>query len=159
MRVGMAEWPVQYRRMMRWHDRIVATVDAGKPVDDYHVDDIYAFFLMSNHLGDWLWNDESPGVSQQDVKALVAGERSLRVCADIANRVKHLRREPRRVLIHPAALVTLAGPPEEGGVFPADAAVVYTGEVEDALPLVRECVAAWDRFLTERGLLPLAEDR
>lgn len=96
----MAKWPAQYRRMMRWCDRIVETADQRRWVDDYDADDLYAFFVTCLHFGDWLWNDPSAKISKTDVGTLIEGERVLRICADVANGVKHLRRDERRVLAH-----------------------------------------------------------
>lgn len=154
----MARWPAQYRRMMRWCDRVVATVDAGRLIDEHDADDLYAFFSTCHHLGDWLWNDPSAKVSQGEVRKWVKSERVLRVCADVANGVKHLKLREGSVLAHRLAHVNIAGS-VENGQWVDTVAVVFTGDdVEDALPIVHECIAAWDRFLTERGLLPLSMD-
>src|SRR5689334_12449557 len=48
-------WREQYARMKRWHQRI----SEAKSVGSWAVDDVYAFFVCSYHLKDWVKNDDS----------------------------------------------------------------------------------------------------
>jgi hypothetical protein len=153
--IGMPQWPAQYKRMMRWHDRIAATVGERGRVDEHHLDDLYAFFVMCHHLNDWLQNDRTVTIPKKDIRAFIKRERSLRICADLANGVKHFVRD-RPAEVDPRAFVTLGGSVEDGK-FEASA-VIFIGELMEAWPIVRECVDAWDRFLCERSLLPLSGD-
>jgi hypothetical protein len=139
--------------MMRWHKRVMATAQGGAAPDEEHLDDLYAFFVTCHHLRDWLENDKSVAAAARgDLKALIHRERCLQVCADIANGWKHLRRHEGRAYVDARAHVTLAGS-VVNEAFVADSAAIFADGVMEALPIVSECINAWEGFLTLRGLL------
>lgn len=150
-------WREQYDRMRRWYAR----VNEFAPVDEHRIDDFYAFFVCCFHLRDWLKQDS--GLDKKigaDAQAFVNNNRWLRICADIANGAKHLRRNrPARIDAGARVEKTTLTFPTAGFspeaflsrdfiVVPAD------GTMWIALGIAKNAVAAWDNFLGERGLLP-----
>jgi hypothetical protein len=154
----MSKWKEQYDRVTRWHARF-ASLDAGQVHDrasDNYIDDIYAFFQNCYHLKDWIKNDLNVDVAaRKSVETFVSGERSLSLCADVCNALKHL---------------TLSSPPRSGEqhrIGKRDFAVDLGSPVrislhltietdsgaEDAYQLASQCVSAWNTFLRTWQLL------
>jgi hypothetical protein len=142
--------------MKRWHARLAES----SAVDDRRVDEFYAFFTCCFHLKDWLKTDLAAVDSriEADVEAFVNGPLWLRLCADIANGSKHFRLDRRRFDAE-ARVKRVQAAFDPGGFDPGafqtkDMIVVPAGGTAwDAMLVVDKCVAAWDRFLGERGLL------
>jgi hypothetical protein len=129
-------------------------------------DDFYAFFVICYHLKDWLKND--PAVRQRlpdigkIVEAFVDEKLPLRLCADLANGVKHLVRDkPKNVRWDAGALLSVAPPAFQADAFDADSFQVSgeivakaAGQRWDAEMVAGRCVAHWQNFLRRVGLLP-----
>src|SRR4051812_10588113 len=148
--------------MKRWYSRFAET-DAGRSHDaassDFHTDEIYAFFLNCYHLKDWIRQDGTvPAVVQNAVESHVNSSRSLRLCADICNSLKHCRLSGSR-------------PPRSGEnpsfgkkriEFDITAPVLPVIRVkyvidtntgtEDAFQLATACVQDWEAFLTANNM-------
>lgn len=138
-----------------------ATVFDERLVDEYH-----AFFVCCFHLKDWLKADQTLGPDiGRAAEVWINQVRWLRLCADLANRHKHLTIN-RHVRIDPTIGLQVVH-----GAFPADAfqtdafqtddeVIVNTaGEFLEGLLLVNMCVINWELFLREKGLLPPASTR
>lgn len=155
----MSSYREQYDRMKRWYARFEA-IDKGRQHDvssDNYIDEIYAFFLNCYHLKDWIRHD--PAVlpvfaTDNAVKAAIEGavnaDRSLKLCADICNSLKHLRLTQReRSGESPIfgakhfALSLGAEPPTISLKYVVDT----TSGPEDAFQIATDCVKAWDSFL------------
>jgi hypothetical protein len=155
--VGMPVYREQYDRIVRWHNRFAA-IAQGRAHDlasDNYVDDIYAFFLNCYHLKDWIKHDGAvPATVQQGVESYVSANRSLRLCADICNSLKHLRLTSSRSGENPAfgkkQFALSLGPRQP--TISLKYEVETVGGPEDAFQLATECVAAWDGFLATYGL-------
>jgi hypothetical protein len=148
----------QYDRMRRWYERFVA-LDQGRIHDmpsEYYLDEIYAFFMNCYHLKDWLRNDSSVATHvQQSVETHVNSNRSLRLCADICNSLKHLQLTSSRSGENPdfgkkQFSVSL------GPGLPTTISLKYEVDTSsgpiDAFDLATECIGAWETFLTLNGL-------
>jgi hypothetical protein len=152
-----AKYQEQYDRMKRWYARF-ATIDQGRPHDvpsDNYVDEIYAFFMNCHHLKDWIRHDSVVATPiQQGVEDHINANRSLKLCADICNSLKHLTLTSNRSRESPTFSkreyrLTLGGdPPTIKVKYQVDTA---TGPI-DAFQLAAECVDAWDAFLSSNGL-------
>jgi hypothetical protein len=154
----MSDYRQQYDRMMRWYDRFVA-IDHGRSHDsssDNYRDEVYAFFESCYHLKDWIKNDTaiSPGVVQS-VEGHVSSSRSLRLCADICNSLKHLQLTRPRSHENPvfgAKSVAL----DLGNSTAPSISIKYEVETtngpEDAFQLATDCVLAWGGFLGANNL-------
>lgn len=147
-------------RMKRWYDRF-ASIDQGRlhdlPSDNY-VDDIYAFFQNCYHLKDWIKNDNaiSTPALKQSVEDCITSDRSLRLCADICNSLKHLTRTTsNRSGENPwfgqkqFAVDIGSSPTNISLKYQIDAA----GGSIDAFQLATDCVAAWETFLKSEKLV------
>ncbi len=152
-----AAYREQYERMKRWYDRFME-LDRGRlheaPSDNY-LDDIYAFFMNCYHFKDWIKNDSTVAVSiQQQVEAHIKSNRSLKLCADICNSLKHLHLKRRRSNENPMfgrkkfRLVLGQEPPTISLKYEVD---TTTGPI-DAFSLATECIDAWDSFLAANGM-------
>jgi hypothetical protein len=150
-------WREQYDRMRRWYARLTEFVS----VDDHRVDDFYAFFVCCFHLKDWLKQDSA--IDKRigtDAEALVNSVLSLRLCADVTNGFKHLKRnkppqidaearvEKTTLTFDTAGFSPEAFLSQDFIIVPAD------GTAWIALKIAENAVAAWDSFLLARGLLP-----
>jgi hypothetical protein len=124
------QWQKQWQRMEVGLRR-VAAVHEGRQSDS--VDALYelhSFFLNCHHLRDWLAADKRSGMSRKEAAKVIDGSRCLQVCADLANRAKHVE------------------------VRWSHCWEIAAGdETYDALDLAADCVAEWERALTDRGLL------
>ena len=160
----MAGYREQYDRMKRWYARFEA-IDKGRQHDvasDNYVDEIYAFFLNCYHLKDWIKHDPavlpifvSDKAAAAAVEGAIKADRSLKLCADICNSLKHLRlTRPEKSGESPTfgakhfALSLGSGPPTISLKYEVDTA----SGPEDAFQIAVECVKAWDRFLGTHGL-------
>ncbi len=163
--VGMPVYREQYDRMKRWYARFEA-IDKGRQHDvssDNYVDEVYAFFLNCYHFKDWIKHD--PAVlpafgSYKAVDAAVEGaikaDRSLKLCADICNSLKHLRlTRPEKSGESPtfgAKHFALSLGPGLPTTISLKHEVDTTSGPEDAFQLATKCVTAWDGFLATSGL-------
>lgn len=149
----------QHDRMKRWYAKFEST-DRDREhnvTSENYVDEIYAFFMNCYHLKDWIKNDVQVDVAvRKQVEDYISGNRPLSLCADLCNSLKHL---------------VLTKPPRSGegpafgkkkyalklGTGPARISLKYQVETArgpvDAFDLATECVAAWDRFMAENGLV------
>lgn len=154
----MPAYREQYDRVVRWQYRFAAIAQgrAHDAASDNYVDDIYAFFLNCYHLKDWIKNDGAvPAAVQQAVEGYVSKTRSLRLCADICNSLKHLRLTSSRSHENPAFgskhFSVSLGPGQ-----PTTISLKYEVDTDrgphDAFQLATECVVAWDGFLATYGL-------
>ncbi len=147
----------QYERVKRWYDRFSA-LNNGRTHDSFsenYVDDIYAFFQNSYHLKDWIKNDSAvPVAIQNAVEPYITSTRCLRLCADICNSSKHLSLTNPRSNEAPAfgakhyGLNLGAGSQKIQLKWEVDTS---NGPI-DAFQLARECIDAWEVFLTSNGL-------
>ena len=149
----------QYDRMKRWYERFTVITQGrlhDTPSENY-LDEIYAFFLNCYHLKDWIKNDSTVAVHiQQAVEPYINSNRSLSLCADICNSLKHLHLTSSRSGENPAfgrkqfALNLGTGIPTTISLkYQVD---TRTGPI-DTFDLATECVSAWDTFLNANGLL------
>jgi len=80
-------WEAQYRRLLRWHERVRNTVE-GEPTEG-QVDFMLAFFMNCYHLRDWL--ESSGAAASDDLQKLFDNDVNLSLCRDICNGSKHFR--------------------------------------------------------------------
>jgi len=158
-------WREQYDRTRRWYGRFADT-NAGKTHDresESYRDDVHAFFLNCYHLKDWLGSDPASGVSSQDAEGCVNASLDLMLCRDLANAVKHMKLTTSRASKDTAlgrthyalGLNVVMGPAEvEPTRISATYEVSSDGNTYDAFEIATRALAAWDAFLTSRGLLP-----
>jgi hypothetical protein len=60
--------------------------------------DFENLFTQCFHLGDWLWEDKSTGLTDQQVRTFIDKDAALRICAGVANTSKHrTRRQPNAI--------------------------------------------------------------
>ena len=152
-----AKYREQYDRMKRWYERFV-TLDERRPHNvpsDNYLDEIYAFFMNCYHFKDWIKNDGTIATTvQQAVEDHINSTRPLKLCADIANSLKHLRLTSSRSGESPAfgkkklGLALSAAPTTISLKYEVN---TTTGPI-DAFQLATDCIDAWDAFLTTNGL-------
>lgn len=140
-------WHGQYRRMLRWRERI-CVIDAERSSAE-QLDFLIAFFVVCFHLRDWL---KDSGLDAGRLNALFKENIELRICRDIANGFKHSRldREP----FHDQAFSVVrehvpAGWPSNLGHSNARWSIVAGDDKLDLIELASRCVSIWDAFLGE----------
>jgi len=140
-------WHGQYRRMLRWRDRVCAP-DAGRSSAD-QLDFLIAFFVACFHLRDWL---KDSGVDGERLNSLFRANVELLVCRDIANGFKHSRldREPFHDPVFSVVREHVpTGWPSNLGHANARWSVVAGDSKLDLVELAGRCVSIWDAFLGE----------
>ncbi len=154
----MPSYREQYDRLKRWYDRF-ASLDRGREHNissDKYLDEIHAFFLICYHLKDWIKNDGAvPTAARQAVESYIRGDRSLRLCADICNSLKHLRLDRPRSGESPAFGNVHYGLGIGPGIpvtISLKCEVDTASGPEDAFKLATGCVTAWDAFLNAHHL-------
>jgi hypothetical protein len=150
-------YSVQYDRMQRWHNRF-GKLDRGRPHDmpsEDYLDEIYAFFQNCYHLKDWIKNDGTVTQNVRDaVETYINSNRSLRLCADICNALKHLSLRNSRSGEEPEfgtkrfKLNLGRGQP----TISLKCEVETTAGKVDAYQLASDCMDAWKTFLLSNGL-------
>ncbi|MAT39864.1 MAG: hypothetical protein CL946_09705 [Ectothiorhodospiraceae bacterium] len=119
----------------------------------FHQDDFYSFFVHCNHLRDWVKELNKFGLTNSDIDDFVRVNKSIQLCADIANRKKHCNRIKRSwsgnspficVSKHSSASMN-----SDLGVR-SEFSVLSGSETIDALDLACMCVRLWEEFLNER---------
>ncbi len=111
--------------------------------------DFENFFTQCFHLGDWLWEDKTTGLTHQQVRTFIDKEAALRICAGVANTSEHRTRSQPNAITARIASVGFDG---EGTHVTIDWSEGLHGGTENALDLARRCVAAWDGYLEASGL-------
>ena len=136
-------WQGQYRRMLRWRDR-VDSIYRSEDADSIY-DFTYAFFQSCYHLRDWL---VSSGVAtKQDMETLFKSSRELQLCRDICNATKHLQYD--NPSVDPKPRIGREWDPwkeEWHGWY------LYSNERRPISDLICGCIAAWDGYLAQNNL-------
>ncbi len=133
-------WQQQHARMMRAYHRATSAPAVTLQAED----DYYSFFVWCFNLKDWLTNDPAvPAATKKAAEDLVNTQDPLKVCADLANGIKHLRAD-RRTRVD-----------ADRDAFQTDEriVVVAAGGYRDAHQIADACVVAWADFLREYGLM------
>lgn len=90
-------WKLQWHRVCRWHEKIEVIEkrhNAKKSINQYDMDDIYAFFQNCYHLRYWI---ENPNPKLKgSLKSFFKNHVEMQICRDICNGTKHLN------LTHPS---------------------------------------------------------
>ena len=136
-------WREQYERVKRWRKRVQ---HAGEDASDVR-DAFFAFAQACYHLVDWLENDTSQPIRRSAAVKFVEESAILHACRDICNGSKHARLEAKKVgvkdrpirLGHDTRIWALS--------------VEYDSVSYTASWFARLCIAEWNRFLGENGLL------
>jgi hypothetical protein len=76
----------QFERAQRFQKRIHNQDRDSTEYDD----DLLSFFMHCHHLKDWVEKDLNADTTKQEVKDLIANNIELQICADLANRSKHV---------------------------------------------------------------------
>ena len=142
----------QFNRVKRSYERF-ASIDQGRLHEcpsNFYKDDVDAFFQNCYHLKDWIINDENVETTRNEVETFITNNIDLRTCADICNKIKHLKlnREPRSGF-DPQFEQTKY---KLGvGGHPTTISVKYTIDtlngLIDAFELATRCLEAWRKFI------------
>jgi hypothetical protein len=140
----------------KWHKvkQSLATVETACHPSSYQGNDpakraVESFFVDCFHMGDWLWEDPSTGLTKPQVCAFVETDPNLRVCEGVANTDKH------RVRSKPGAMTAKikdVTSDRNGTRVSVEWSQGANTHAVDALHLARECVVAWGAYLLANGL-------
>lgn len=109
------------------------------------------FFTQCYHFADWLWDDTSTGLSKTTVRAYIATNAALNICAGFSNTAKHRTRQKTSDM---TAVISSVGYNATGVQVVVSWAENGASGTEDALHLAQDCVAAWQTFLKTHSLRP-----
>ncbi|EIJ2375701.1 hypothetical protein LIO03_000707 [Vibrio alginolyticus] len=119
--------------------------------------ELYGFFEVCYHLKDWIREDERYS-SMDDVEKYISSTPSLRICADLCNRLKHRRknnklRSTKAPGMFQISLTASIGPKGSDSITSINSVFVETERgTECCFTLARECVQAWEKYLKENGV-------
>lgn len=82
-------WRDQWERVLRRLDDVRAVYSGATGGTTCATDSVQSFFEAVHHLKDWIGNDSSIPLTKADGDALIDGDATLRLGADIANGSKH----------------------------------------------------------------------
>ncbi|MFV1976450.1 MAG: hypothetical protein ACC651_11930 [Candidatus Scalindua sp.] len=123
----------------------------NRNLDDYE-DDIWSFFQNCWHLKDWVKNDDVINeIYRTSVENDVHEIESIKMCADLANRSKHLKLTFSRVDANVSSrdLHIHAAPPGQGGYGEYNFKITNSeGAVFDAIEVAKDSVKKWSELLT-----------
>lgn len=92
--LSAGRWCDQLRRVERYLARVerhAAGVSSwGESYPDDAQDDVFSFFIHCYALADWLKNDPESPVTPSMIDLFVDRSDELKLCADLANGIKHL---------------------------------------------------------------------
>lgn len=140
----------------KWQDvrqRLMTVEEACRP-SSYRGNDTVKrsfenFFVDCFHMGDWLWEDPSTGLTKTQVSAFIGNDPSLRVCEGLANTGKHRVRSKPGGITARIKSISPRGSGTEVVIEWSQGSNVYK---EDALDLARRCRIAWESYLMANGL-------
>lgn len=152
----MSKFLEQFKRVERYLKKIEDQDRNSTAYDD----DLWSFFQNCYHLKDWIKND--PDVAdeiQRMVEKFVQDNEELRICADLANRSKHLKLDKpprqdakitsRNVIIY----VPTAGSDSVGTSTCEHIITLGDGRTRIALDVAIKAVEAWKDFLSDNKLI------
>jgi len=150
----------QWARLKRWYLRLEENRAGSKAPPDRQLDDLYAFFLNCYHFKDWLI--ESRPQLKVKIEALydsTKGNDPLKIAADIANSLKHVKATHNPRFNTPASVVgqnvriNLEGPVRFGQrnqLIPVSTqyswAIQFGGKVLDAYIIAGFCIDRLKEF-------------
>jgi hypothetical protein len=143
-------WYVQWRSVRQHLEIVESNCRPGAYRGNEPVRlDFENFFTQCLHLGDWLWEDKTTGLTETQVRKFIEKDQALRVCAGMANTSKHRTRSQANALTARIASVTS----DPNGTRASIAwSKGFDSGTEDALDLAGRCMAAWDGYLKANGL-------
>lgn len=159
----MHSWTEQWARVLRWSDRIQNQDRHRQDYEDY----LWAFFQNCWHMKDWLKNDPALGLDAQSVEDEVKRWTSLQICADLANRTKHLALTSSRKnadtsgrSLHAHLHTHIKGQNQRTRQKVRWDYRVISDEPEEkkALSLASEAIADWKRVFRKLGVKNPADD-
>jgi hypothetical protein len=107
------------------------------------------FFTVCFHFGDWLWEDQSTGLTKRQVENFIDSDPALRVCEGLANTKKHRTRRKMNAM---TVVIAEVHYDRTGSRAIVEWTEMQRSGSEDALDLARRCVVAWERYLKANGL-------
>ena len=162
----MSKFLEQFKRVERYLEKIESQDRDSTAYDD----DLWSFFQNCHHLKDWIINDQTvsdkiKGIKGGNIEDFVNKNEALRICADLANRSKHLRLDrvrddakitSRSVTIYPPTAnigAPTAGSDSVGTSTCEHTITLRDGGTRKALDVAREAVKAWRSFLSNNKLI------
>ena len=143
-------WSDQFERVRRY---LVRVQSHGRSHIEYE-DDLWSFFVHAWALKDWVRNDEAlDATAREGVVAAAHGEWTLQICADLANRTKHLVLDKRSR--HDAETVrrdVIVALDETTSPTWTHHISLKSGETIIAQDLAKDVVQTWQRLLAEFGI-------
>ena len=143
-------WYEKWYDVRQHLDALEAVCRSGAyPGNDPVVRSCKTFFTECFHLGDWLWDDPSTGLTEQEVQQFILGDPALRICEGMANTNKH---HSRRKATYVTARISSVNSDDKGTQASVSWSQGKQSSSDDALDLARRCVAAWQGYMAAKGL-------
>jgi hypothetical protein len=141
--------------MQRWYNRVqqIGIQKHQDEVAEYGLDCIYSFFQNCYHLRDWL--EHSRVVSQKQLADFFRSHIEMQVCRDICNGTKHFNLTRPSVDAHFSIgrEYIPANWPGSMPHFNGTWFIIAGSDKYDIFDLTHKCMAHWNTFLNDHGLL------
>jgi hypothetical protein len=138
----------QFERVQRFQNRIHNQDRDSTEYDD----DLLSFFMHCHHLKDWAEKDPSTNITKE-VKALIKNNMELQICADLANRSKHLVRDKppwqnAKIISRSVTMDLNIGASTSEHII-----MLKDGSKYSALDVADKAVDIWRQFLQSKNLM------
>ena len=113
-------------------------------------DDVYSFFIHCNHLRDWVLKLNKIGITKKDITEFIRKNRSIQICADLANSAKHCHLEQRTwsgANPHIGGSTHQTSSYRETDGVESQFQIVMDSEEFDALEIAEQCWKEWNLFI------------
>lgn len=159
----------QYNRVLRILNKISNPINYNGNQTEYE-DDLLSFFQNCWHLKDWVMQE--PGINRRKLNKKIYKSTSLRICADLANKSKHLVLDFKQVdadikscsVTISVPIITIINDGNSELIHTSESVPVGTttwdynitisdGSVHKASEVVKQAVADWEAILKDSKLI------
>jgi hypothetical protein len=117
-------------------------------------DDVISFFIHCYHVRDWIIHLNKLGITARDVDSYIDSHHALRICADLANGLKHCKLK-RTLRTNDAPHIAVKTRKSSTSSFENSGdefmkctySFLSDGEFIDALELATKCVQLWGIYI------------
>ncbi|PNI01381.1 hypothetical protein [Vibrio diazotrophicus] len=148
----------QWARLIYQYKKLPAIRDGMYPHFGGNLEfELFTFFEVCYHLKDWIKEDDRYH-QMTNVENYINSTPSLRICADLCNRLKHRRKNNKlRSKKAPGVFIIAAtisvGPTHDHAKTSIDEAFVNTERGKECcFDLAKECMDSWRHYLRDNGI-------
>jgi hypothetical protein len=154
MAAAQRKYLEQLERIRRYYQRFKEVNEGTSHTRNsfYYEDDVYAFFINSHHMRDWILNDPGLTVNKDSFRTIINNfinkSDELKISGDLCNGAKHLKCDnlwsgKERTVGPKAYSVTIT----EGSPQPPIIKIKFFVDGRDAFEIATICLKKWEEFI------------